>query len=621
MLQKIRENLNGPLAYFVLGAISLVFVAWGAYGIVDVGIGRSAYAATVNGERVPLETARQAWFDQQAQAASAFGGEIPEEAREQLQQQVMEGLITRTMLDARLHDLGYRVSDAQLKAAIEQEPAFQVDGKYSASVAKARLAQVGLSVPAFEADLRTSLARQQLQRAIALSDFVTPKQLDRIITLEDEQREVRYVLYDADALAPGEIEAGAVSAYYEANHAKFMTPESVRLAYGELRLDQVAAQVTVVEDDLRRLYAENKERYTEPEKRRARHILVADEKTADEVLAQLKAGGDFAALAARYSKDTVSAANGGDLGFAARETFVAPFADALFGMQVGETAGPVKTQFGYHVIQLEAIEPGRTRTYDEARGELESRYRRDQAADRFGDAQERLQTRLELPGATLDGLAQEFGLVTGTVDDYRRDTGGGVFRGDPGLESVVFSDAVLNQGRVGGPVALGEDRLVVVQVLEHRPPKPRPLDEVRAQIVTTLKHEQGLAAARAAADAAVQRLQAGEAFEAVGKGRTIEGPRLLGRNDPSVPAEIRSKVFSLPHPAAGKPSYQAIETDNGAAVVALLRVADALPALSAAERGERLQQIAGRVGSADIISYIAEARRKAKVSVNPKAFE
>lgn len=621
MLQKIRENLNGPLAYFVLGAISLVFVAWGAYGIVDVGIGRSAYAATVNGERVPLETARQAWFDQQAQAASAFGGEIPDEAREQLQQQVMEGLITRTMLDARLHDLGYRVSDAQLKAAIEQEPAFQVDGKYSASVAKARLAQVGLSVPAFEADLRTSLARQQLQRAIALSDFVTPKQLDRIITLEDEQREVRYALYDADALAPGEIEAGAVSAYYEANRAKFMTPESVRLAYGELRLDQVAAQVTVVEDDLRRLYAENKERYTEPEKRRARHILVADEKTADEVLAQLKAGGDFAALAARYSKDTVSAANGGDLGFATRETFVAPFADALFGMQVGETSGPVKTQFGYHVIQLEAIEPGRTRTYDEARGELESRYRRDQAADRFGDAQERLQTRLELPGATLDGLAQEFGLVTGTVDDYRRDTGGGVFRGDPGLESVVFSDAVLNQGRVGGPVALGEDRLVVVQVLEHRPPKPRPLDEVRAQIVTTLKHEQGLAAARAAADAAVQRLQAGEAFEAVGKGRTIEGPRLLGRNDPSVPAEIRSKVFSLPHPAAGKPSYQAIETDNGAAVVALLRVADALPALSAAERGERLQQIAGRVGSADIISYIAEARRKAKVSVNPKAFE
>lgn len=621
MLQKIRENLNGPLAYFVLGAISLVFVAWGAYGIVDVGIGRSAYAATVNGERVPLETARQAWFDQQAQAASAFGGEIPEEAREQLQQQVMEGLITRTMLDARLHDLGYRVSDAQLKAAIEQEPAFQVDGKYSASVAKARLAQVGLSVPAFEADLRTSLARQQLQRAIALSDFVTPKQLDRIITLEDEQREVRYALYDADALAPGEVEAGAVSAYYEANRAKFMTPESVRLAYGELRLDQVAAQVTVVEDDLRRLYAENKERYTEPEKRRARHILVADEKTADEVLAQLKAGGDFAALAAKYSKDTVSAANGGDLGFATRETFVAPFADALFGMQVGETSGPVKTQFGYHVIQLEAIEPGRTRTYDEARGELESRYRRDQAADRFGDAQERLQTRLELPGATLDGLAQEFGLVTGTVDDYRRDTGGGVFRGDPGLESVVFSDAVLNQGRVGGPVALGEDRLVVVQVLEHRPPKPRPLDEVRAQIVTTLKHEQGLAAARAAAGAAVQRLQAGEAFETVGKGRTIEGPRLLGRNDPSVPAEIRSKVFSLPHPAAGKPSYQAIETDNGAAVVALLRVADALPALSAAERGERLQQIAGRVGSADIISYIAEARRKAKVSVNPKAFE
>lgn len=621
MLQKIRDNLNGPLAYIVLGAISLVFVAWGAYGIVDVGIGSSAYAAKVNGERVPLAAAREAWLDQQAQATRAFGGEIPAETRLQMQQGVMEGLITRTMLDARLHDLGYRISDAQIRQAIEQEPAFQVDGKYSASVAKARLAQIGLSVPAFEADLRTSLARQQLQRAIALSEFVTPKEFERILSLEDEQREVRYAAYASDEFAPAQIDAAAVQAYYAANSAKFMTPESVRLAYGELRLDQVAAQVTVIDSDLRKLYAENKDRYSEPEKRRARHILVDDEKTAADVLAQLKAGADFATLAAKYSKDSVSAANGGDLGFATRSTFVAPFADALFGMQVGDTSGPVKTQFGYHIIQLEAIEPGKTKSFDEARPELEAQYRRDQAADRFGELQEQLQVRLEQPGVSLDALAQEFGLATGQVDDYRRETGGGVLGADRGLEDVVFSDAVLNQGKVGGPVALGEDRLVVVKVLEHRAPKPRPLDEVRAQIVTTLKRDAGLAAARAAANAALQRLQAGEPFDKVEKGRTTEGPRLIARTDPSVPTEIRAKAFSLPHPAAGQPLYQSVETADGAALIALLRVADAPPALSDAERSERLQQLAGQVGPSDVIAYIGEARRKASVSVNPKAFE
>jgi len=612
MLQRIRENLNGPLAYFVLGAISLVFVAWGAYGIVDVGIGQSAYAAKVNGEKIPLETARQAWLEQQAQAAQAFGGEIPEDRKALLQQSVLEGLITRAMLDDRLHDLGYRVTDEQIKAAIQQEPAFQVDGKYDSNIAKARLAQVGLTVAGFEADLRTSLARQQLQRAIAVSDFVTPAEVDRIIALEDEQREVRYTLFNASDYAPATVSDAEVRAYYEANTADFMTTESVRLAYGELRLEQIAARITVVDDDLRRMYAENQDRYTAPETRRARHILVDDEKTARDLLAQLGNGADFAALAAAHSKDTVSAANGGDLGFATRETFVAPFADVLFGMQVGETQGPVQTEFGYHLIRLDAIEPGRTRTFEESRAELEAQYRRDQAADRFGDAQEQLQVRTEQPGITLDALAQEFSLATGQVDVYERGSGGGPLGADPGLEEIVFSDVVLNQGRVGGPVALGEDRLVVVQVLEHRPPQARPLAEVQASIVSTLKHEQGMAAARAAADALLARLEKGEKFD-------VEA-RQIARVDPSVPAEVRAQAFSLPHPD-GEPLRTVVPTAEGAAVVALLGVKTDLPPLSPAARQERLQQIIARVGASDVIAYIAEARENAKVSVNPKVFE
>lgn len=620
MLQKFRDHLHGVVGYTILGAISLVFVAWGAYGIVDVGIGSSAYAAKVNGEKIPLETARQAWLDQQARMANAFGGEIPEESRKQLQQSVLEGLITRALIDSRVHDLGYRVTDEQVKDAIEQEPAFQVDGKYSAVVAKARLAQVGLTVPAFEADLRSSLARQQLQRAIGVSEFLTPKELERILALEDEQREVSWALLSAADFAPAGIDEAAVRAYYDANQQNYMTTESVRLAYGELRLDQVAAQVPVIDDDLRALYAENKDRYTEPERRRARHILVADEKTAQDVLAQLKAGKDFAALAKQYSTDTVSAANGGDLGFATRTTFVAPFADALFGMKVGETRGPVKTQYGYHIIQLEAIEPGKTKSFEEARPELEAQYRRNQAADRFGDAQEQLQTRLEQPGVTLDSLVKEFGLATGEVATFERGKGGGVLGDSPALEDVVFGDAVLNQGRVGGPVALGEDRLVVVKVLEHRKPVARPLAEVRASIVETMKHQRGLAAARAAADSALGRLKGGESFAAALAGRKIEGPRYIARTDPSVPAEVRTKVFGLPRPE-GKPLFDVVPTDTGAAVIAVSNYRKDPTPLTVEARQERVRQILGRLGTADVVTYIAEARREASVAVNPKAFE
>jgi peptidyl-prolyl cis-trans isomerase D len=620
MLQKIRDHLHGPIGYTILGAIALVFVAWGAYGIVDVGIGQSAYAAKVDGEKIPLETARQAWLEQQAQAARAFGGEIPADRKAQLQQSVLEGLITRAMIDNRVHGLGYRVTDAQVKDAIEQEPAFQVDGKYSASIAKARLAQVGLTVAAFEADLRSSLARQQLQRAIGVSDFVTPKEFDRIVALEDEQREVSWALLSAAAFAPAGIDEAGVRAYYDANQQDFMTTESVRLAYGELRLEQAAARVTVVDDDLRALYTQNKDRYTEPERRRARHILVPDEKTAQDVLAQLKAGKDFAALAKQFSKDTVSAEKGGDLGFATRSTFVAPFADAVFGMKVGETSPPVKTQYGYHVIQLEAIQPGKAKTFEEARPELEAQYRREQAADRFGEAEEQLQTRLEQPGATLEALEKEFGLATGVVDSFERGKGGGVLGDSPALEDLVFGDAVLNQGRVGGPVALGEDRIVVVKVLEHRKPVAKPLADVQAAIVDKLKRERGLAAARTAADAALARLRGGEAFAAALAGQKVEGPRYIARTDPSAPSEVRARVFASPRPD-GKPLYEVVPTAEGAAVVVVTAVRADPVALSADARQERMQQLVGRLGSADIIGYVAEARRKASVAVNPKAFE
>jgi len=524
------------------------------------------------------------------------------------------------MIDNRVHELGYRVTDQQLKDAIQAEPAFQVDGKYSATVAKARLAQVGLTVAGFEADLRSSLTRQQLQRAIGISGFVTPKEFTRIVALEDEQREAGWALFSAADFAPASIEEAAVRAYYDANKQSYMTTESVRLAFGELRLDQVAAQVTVVDDDLRALYAENRDRYAEPERRQARHILVADEKTAREVLAQLAAGKDFAALAKEFSKDTVSADKGGDLGFATRSTFVAPFADAVFSMKVGETRGPVKTQYGYHVIQLEAIEPGKAKSFEEARPELEAQYRRDQAADRFGDAQEQLQTRLEQPGVTLEALAKEFNLATGVVESFERGKGGGVLGASPALEDVVFGDTVLNQGRVGGPVALGEDRLVVVKVLEHRKPVARPLAQVQEAIVATMKREQGLATAKAAAEAALKRLQAGENFATALAGRKVEGPRYIARTDPSVPSEIRARVFSLPRPAA-KPLFEAVSIGEGTAVVELLKVrVDPVP-LTAEARQERMGQLVSQLGTADILAYIEEARRRASVTVNPKAFE
>ena len=631
MLQRIGDSLKGQkwLAYLVLGALALVFAAWGAYGVVNLSFGGSNYAAEADGSKISLEEARNAWLRQQTQWQQRLGGaDIPPELRGKLQDQVLEGLISKTLLTQRTLNLGYRVSQDALRDAVHSEQAFQVGGQYSPEAAKAALAQAGVSLQAYEDDLRTSVQRVQLEGGIRASDFLTPLELTRLTDLEDQEREVRYLVLPADRFKSAGVDAAAVQAYYQAHQAQYMTPESAHLQYAELRLEALAAQQSVSDADLHAAYEKNKSRLEVPEKRHARHILItgkddaASLAQAQQVLAQAKAGKDFGELAKQYSQDPGSAHNGGDLGWAERSSFVAPFADALYGMSVGEIKGPVKTQFGYHIIRLDEIQAGKSKSFDEARSELESQLRRDRATDRFGEVQEQLQAKAAEPGADLNSLAQQYNLQAGDVASFLKGAGAPPLGAAPALQELVFADPPLALGRLGGPVLVGDDRLVIVKVLERRKPQPRPLAEVREGIVATMIRERGTQAALKAAEAARDKLEGGTSFEAVAQElKLVADPaHFVGRRDPSIPAPLRDAVFAAPRPA-GKPVFRALALgDGGAAVVVVTRVR------TAAEHDQRVQanravQEAERQGTDEAMAYVEEVRRTADVRKNPKAFE
>jgi peptidyl-prolyl cis-trans isomerase D len=638
MLQKIGDSLKGKktVAYIILVPLVLVFAVWGAAGVVDLDFFSGAgWAAKVDGTEVPVERVNDAWREQQSQWQERFGTEIPEAERAALQDGLLEQAIRATLIQERTRDLGYRVGSSRIEEYIRNEPAFQLDGKYNENLALARLAQIGVSTEAFRADIRANLQNAELQRALQVSDFRTPLEVERAFRIEDEQREVRYALLPQEKFAAAAVvDDAAVQAYYDRNQARYQTAETVRLQYAELRLEQIAAQVQVAETDLQDLYAKNRDRYVDPEKRRPSHILVSIEagkeaealKQAEAIVAEARQpGADFAALAKKYSKDAGSASQGGDLGWSERSAFVGPFSDAVFAMQQGELRGPVKTEFGYHVIRLEGIQPSHVKTYDEARPELESEFRRERAADLFGEREEQAQRKLEEPDADLARIAADLGLSTGEVAEFARVTGGGPLGGDPALVDLVFGDAVLTQRRLGGPVPLGDDRFVLVKVLDHRKPAPKPLAEVRSEVVAALRAERGAEAARVAAEAAVKRLEAGESLDVVAReaGLTAEPARFIGRGDPAVPAQLSRVAFTLPRPQ-GKPLAQVVPLETGGAAVLVLsqsRFAPPEASGDAQQRAQRIVQAAARSGSGDVVAYVAELRRRADVEKNPKAFD
>lgn len=635
MLQKIGDSLKGRkiLAYLLLFPLAAVFALWGAVGIVNMDFfGVPNWAAKADGEKVGVTEIQDAWRERQSEWQQRFGTDIPDAVKAQAQDDLLEQYVRDALVARRTRDFGYRVSAQRVRAFMEGLPAFQIDGKFNATVAKSALAQRGTSEVKFESDVRNDLQKQELQRAVQVSEFLTPAELDRLMRLEDEQREVQVATLAADRFAPTAIEPAAVEAWYKAHSADYTQPESVRLQYAELRLEQVASTAAVAEQDLKDFYNKNRDRYVDPEKRRARHILINVErgddaaalKKAQDVLAQARAGKDFSALATQYSQDGGSAKQGGDLGWAERSAFVGPFSDALFSMSANEIRGPVRSEFGYHIIRLDGVQPGKTRSFEEARAEIDAEVRRNKAADEFGSRYELVQREVERSGADMASIAKLAGLTVSEVASFERGAGGAPLGSDVGLQEIVFGDAVLNQKKLGGPVNLGQDRFVVVRALEHRKAAPKPLADVREAVVAAVRSERATAAAKAAAEAAVRRLMAGESIEkvAAASGAKLEPARFVGRGDPALAEVIRTAVFNGLRPQPGSARYYAVALEKGgAAMVAVtaakLEVDRSNPQLLSQRANRHLQS----AGGAAIGAYVQDLRQRGEVTKNLKAFE
>jgi peptidyl-prolyl cis-trans isomerase D len=630
MLQTIHDKLKGWLAIVVLGAIGLVFVFWG----INWTLSAPNYAAKVNGSEISTNEVRQAYQQQLAQFERQSPGPLDDLQRNDIKRRVLDQYVNTEAVVTRADKLGYRVSDSELLAAMAQIPAFQVDGKFDKVHALALLRGEGRSVTEIEDLIRRDVKLKQLDQALGLSSFATPTEVTQLRALTRQQRELSwFTLSAAKYAADATPDDAAVKAYYDAHKAEYMTPETVNLRYIELSVTQLESKVTVDDAQLKAYYDQQKaktpERFTQAEQRRVRHILlqVADPKDdaavkakAEGLLKRAQAGEDFSSLAKQFSQDSGSAPQGGDLGWSERKAFVTPFADAAFTMKEGEIRGPVKTQFGYHILKLDGIQPVSVKTFEQAKSELEAEYRRNEAERLFNNAQDQLADAALQNTTDIDVVARKAGLTVHDIPNFSRVDGGGDLGNSAPVIEAAFSQDVLD-GRLSPIVEVEKGRGVVVRATDHKLPQQKPLEAVRTEVIAAWKKQRGTELAAAAAADAVKRLSAGEAWDVVAKslGVTPQPAKFVARIDQTVPIEIRREAFEAPRPS-GKPVYETLASGGDADVIAITAVRE--DPNDAKELDAQLRrQYAQQVASSESQAYALAARADAKVTLNPSALD
>jgi len=632
MLTTIREKTQGWIAAIILGLVTIPFALWGINTYFESG-GR-LNVAEVNGVDISVERYKRALEDQRRSLQKMLGRAVDPRLFDtpEFRQRVLDSLIDESLIAMDVEAHGYRVSDAELGRQIRLAPQFQRDGQFDPKLYEVLLRNAGLDVSGFEARLRHDALIRQAESGFSQSAIVMPSDLQALLGLQAQQREALVaVLKPARLRERVKVDTEAVEQEYTANAERYKSPERVRIQYIRLAAMDLAKDIRVSEEEIRKAMMDGVTSAAGKEERRASHILIklpqgADTKAeqaamakAQDLRAKLLGGADFATLARKNSEDPGSAAQGGDLGFVGRGTLAKEFEQSLFALKKsGELSAPVRTSYGLHLIKFTGVKaPAVAPTMTRAKAEAEIRTRR--AEERFFELSEKFHNLVYEQTDSLKPAAEVLGLKIETSGWFSRDSGGSGLVAEPKIIEAAFDPEVLGQGRNSSTIEVGRNTLVALRIAAHEPRNLRPLAEVRPEIEKTLLVSAMRAEAERLAQEALGKLRAGESFEGVARlyGMEAQAARLYGRKAAGVDAQLLRALFKTVHPEGGKPVYgSAVQTDGAVAVFALKRVAEPeKPSTVGAEADALRKMVETRRGLEYLDSYRSGLRQQAKIKV------
>jgi peptidyl-prolyl cis-trans isomerase D len=609
--------------------LKYIFVPFAFFGLTNYNFLSAGWAAKVDDAEISLFQLENAYQNQLLQYSEY--GELPAELLMSLKGSILEKLIRDTLVDLHVAESGYRIDDGMVMEIIQGAPQFQENGVFKKELYYAWLDQTAQDARVFEAQQRQSMRTSQLQRGIGATAFVTPAEYRRYLNLVTEQRQVSIATFDVAALAETVVVKDEdVSAYYEARPNDYMSPETVDFEYIDLRRDWLMQTIEITEEEILQLYEESKDRYQQDEQRQVSHILITfddDEAAAEEqataLTARANAGEPFEDLARQYSKDGGTSEQGGSLGTVLQSQYPGALGDAIFGMQKGEIQGPVKSDFGFHIVRVDDIIVGGALPFDQVRSELEADLKTRMVDSRFIELERALSDAL-FDANDLQMMAETSGLTVMQSTGYTR-SGGEPYGANQAMIDTIFDEAVLMNGQISDVIEVDNNRSSVVQVTEYHPEARKTLDEVRDDITFTLQSERALNMIQDRARRFSEALQEGKEFDVAASEveAAVTPAVIVGRRDEKIDAAVLDAVFRARKPSPGNARIDnAITTSGDYAVFMLTAVIPGRPeSIPLAERDARKDELESRAGNDDYTAYVTELAHRASIERSDEALQ
>ena len=577
MLQAIRDRAQGWIAYVIVALIALPFMLWGVNSYFNFGP-QDAVAK--------VSYPKDAWFgatelEVNTREYGLFLQSQKVDRNDYANPQWVKQVEDRLLIDAAATHAGMQIGDNLLKQEIRRN--FTEEGKFRAASYQDARARYG--TPRWNVDrlIEFNLRNQLVRSAILASAFNTKQELNQQLQLNNQVRDFGYAVVEKKRFLDAiQLTDEDISGYYEKHKQRFKTPEKLTLAYVELDVQKIISDIPDPDEvQLKSRYEDYKLTVQVPEQRRVSHILVkigdgedADKQAKakiDAVYKQLQDGKAFTELAKQYSQDP-SGKKGGDLGYVSADSNMLgeTLKSALFALSLNGYSKPLKTPFGYQIVQLTELKKGEVPTFENVKDQLAGDYKKEKADDEMDYKREQIARKAFEDRSNLKGVAEKFSLQLKTEGPFDRTKPTGV----AALPAVreLLQDPKIIDGVNSDPVEAGQGKWLFVRVDNRELPKQKTLEQVKDDIINTLKDTKAQDKAKALAEVMLEKIKKGEKPEEVTKAENSQwqSHEKVKRDDGKINFSIRRKIFQLPKPAEDKPAFEVISMFNGDYAVAAL---------------------------------------------------